>query len=89
MPIIDDFDLNVIDDGQIQLLEKLEQSENKKRIIACLKILGTHIKDAVFMQYFHGKTYTQIAKTFNQSENTIKSWVKRALPKLKTCLEAL
>jgi DNA-directed RNA polymerase specialized sigma24 family protein len=37
----------------------------------------------------HGKTYTQIAKTFNKSENTIKSWVKRALPKLKTCLEAL
>ncbi|CAC9588098.1 hypothetical protein [uncultured Gammaproteobacteria bacterium] len=89
LPIIDDFDLNVIDDGQIQLLEKLEQSENKKRIIACLKILDTHVKNAVFMQYFHGKTYTQIAKTFNKSENTIKSWVKRALPKLKTCLEAL
>jgi DNA-directed RNA polymerase specialized sigma24 family protein len=46
-------------------------NKNKVCLIACLKILGTHIKDAVFMQYFHGKTYTQIAKTFNQSENTI------------------
>lgn len=89
LPVIDDFDLSVIDDGQIQLLEELEQSEDKKRIIDCLKTLDSHIRDAVFMQYFHGKTYAQIAKVFDKSENTIKSWVARALPKLKTCLESL
>ncbi len=89
LPIADDFDLNIINDEQIQLLEKLEQAENKKRIIECLKTLDTHIKDALFMQYFHGKTYAQIAKIFNKSDNTIKSWVKRALPKLKVCMEGL
>ncbi|SFV85462.1 RNA polymerase sigma-70 factor [hydrothermal vent metagenome] len=89
LPIVDDFDLSVIDDGQIQLLEELEQSEDKKRIIDCLKTLDANVRDAVFMQYFHGKTYAQIAKVFEKSENTIKSWVARALPKLKTCLEGL
>jgi hypothetical protein len=29
LPITDDFDLSVINDGQIQLPEKLEQAENK------------------------------------------------------------
>jgi hypothetical protein len=29
LPITDDFDLSVINDGQIQLLEKLEQAEVK------------------------------------------------------------
>jgi len=89
LSIADDFDLSVIDDEQIQLLEKLEQAENKKRIIDCLKTLDNRVRDAVFMQYFHGKTYAQTAKIFDKSENTIKSWVARALPKLKNCLEAL
>ncbi|SFV87484.1 hypothetical protein MNB_SUP05-SYMBIONT-5-1336 [hydrothermal vent metagenome] len=70
-------------------MEELEQSEDKKRIIDCLKTLDANVRDAVFMQYFHGKTYAQIAKVFEKSENTIKSWVARALPKLKTCLEGL
>jgi DNA-directed RNA polymerase specialized sigma24 family protein len=35
------------------------------------------------MQYFHHKTYAQIAKSFNKSDNAIKSWVARTLTKLK------
>jgi RNA polymerase sigma-70 factor (ECF subfamily) len=89
LPITDDFDLSVINDGQIQLLEKLEQAENKQHIIDCLKTLNSRTQDAIFMQYFHHKTYAQIAKSFNKSDNTIKSWVARTLTKLKTCLEIL
>jgi DNA-directed RNA polymerase specialized sigma24 family protein len=54
--------LSVINDGQIQLLEKLEQAENKQHIIDCLKTLNSRTQDAIFMQYFHHKTYAQIAK---------------------------
>jgi RNA polymerase sigma-70 factor (ECF subfamily) len=89
LTIIDDFDLNVIDDEQMQLLERLEASDNKKNIINCLKNLEAPVRDAIFMQYFHGKTYVQIAKIFDKSENTVKSWVSRALPKLKKCMETL
>ncbi|SMN01149.1 RNA polymerase sigma-70 factor [uncultured Candidatus Thioglobus sp.] len=89
LPVVDDFDLSVINNEQTQLLEQLEQSERKKQIIDCLNTLNSDVRDAVFMQYFHGKTYAQMAQAFNKSENTIKSWVARALPKLKNCLENL
>jgi DNA-directed RNA polymerase specialized sigma24 family protein len=48
---------------------------NKQHIIDCLKTLNSRTQDAIFMQYFHHKTYAQIAKSFNKSDNTIKSWV--------------
>jgi hypothetical protein len=38
---------------QTQLLEKLEQAENKQHIIDCLKTLNSRTQDAIFMQYFH------------------------------------
>lgn len=87
LPIVDNFDLSIINNEQIQMLEKLEQNDNKKYIIKCLKNLQTHISDAIFMQYFYSMTYKEIAQNFNKSENTIKSWISRALPKMKKCLE--
>ncbi|WXT99783.1 MAG: ECF RNA polymerase sigma factor SigK [Catillopecten margaritatus gill symbiont] len=89
LPVYDDFDLSVIDDEQIQLLEKLEQSENKKQLEHCLEQLPSNVRDAVFFIYFHNKTYAQVAKNMNRSENTIKPWVSRSLLKLKSCMESL
>jgi RNA polymerase sigma-70 factor (ECF subfamily) len=89
LTIDEDFELNIISDTQIQMLENLEQSENKKQLIKCIKELKHQVKDAVFMQYYQGKTYNEIATVFQKPENTIKSWIARALPKLKKCMEEL
>ena len=87
--VVDDFDLSIIDDEQIQILEQLEQDENKAKIIKCLRSLKSNIRDAIFMQYFYNMTFEQIAKNFDTPTNTVKSWVNRGLPKLKICLENL
>jgi RNA polymerase sigma-70 factor (ECF subfamily) len=87
--IEDGFEIDTISDEQIQMLEELEQSENKQQIIKCLKTLKNEVKDAIFMQYFQNKTYGEVANIFKKPENTIKSWVARAMPKLKKCMEEL
>jgi hypothetical protein len=60
LPIIDDFDLNVIDDGQIQLLEKLEQSNTMKVFIIewLCKIIGK-----VFVHKFIIRIFYRIVAT--------------------------
>ena len=88
LQIANDFDLSVIDDEQIQTLNKLEQQTNQ-HLHDCLQQLKPEIMNVLLLSYFKGMTYQTIAKTLNTPLNTIKAWVHRAMPTLRTCLEKI
>ncbi len=89
LPIQDDFELSIIKDEQVHFLDNLEASDNNKQLQNCLSQLKAESRTVVFMAYFNGLTYDNIAKAVGSPVSTVKTWVSRSLPVLKKCLEGI
>lgn len=57
------------------------------RIYACLDELEKDRAAAVRGAYLHGDSYADLAARFNVPLNTMRTWLRRSLMKLKDCLE--
>lgn len=58
-----------------------------RRLRRCLDALSDEQRSSVVMAYFQGHTQEEIAATLKAPLGTAKSWVRRALISLKSCLE--
>lgn len=87
LSIQDDFELSVIKDNQVHFLDNLEANDANKQLTDCLGQLKDNSRNVVFMAYFNGLTYDNIAKAVGSPVSTVKTWVARSLPILKKCLE--
>jgi RNA polymerase sigma-70 factor (ECF subfamily) len=66
----------------------LEDAQAHARLKTCLEGLGTKEQSALRATFFDANTYEEVATRMNVPLGTMKSWIRRALMKLKTCLEA-
>jgi RNA polymerase sigma-70 factor (ECF subfamily) len=55
---------------------------------ACLDQLEPEPRRCVLLAYQGGFTYEELARRFDRPPNTVKSWVRRSLLRLRRCLEA-
>lgn len=62
-------------------------SEQRRRLEHCLDGLGSQQKTAVRAAFFSGATYKELATRESVPLATMKSWIRRSLIRLKTCLE--
>jgi RNA polymerase sigma factor (sigma-70 family) len=67
--------------------EALAQGEANARLKACLGGLAGHEQKALHGAFFDGNTYDELAQHMNVPLGTMKSWIRRALQKLKACME--
>ena len=65
----------------------LAQSENRARIDACLQELDARRAEAVRAAYLDGWSYQELADRFDTPLNTIRTWLRRSLLRLRACLE--
>lgn len=65
----------------------LESSERSARIHHCIAALEERQQDAIRTAFFEGTTYAELAQRRGVPLGTMKSWVRRALARLKRCLE--
>lgn len=56
------------------------------RLGACLEALEDAKSDAVRRAYMEGETYAELAQRFDVPLNTMRTWLRRSLIKLKECL---
>jgi RNA polymerase sigma factor (sigma-70 family) len=68
-------------------LMALEASEDRARLTGCIGELETRSADAIRSAFFGGFTYAELADKAGVPLGTMKSVVRRALMKLKDCLE--
>lgn len=68
-------------------LALLEASAERSRLIGCIGELESRSADAIRSAFFGGFTYAQLAERAKVPLATMKSIVRRALIKLKDCLE--
>lgn len=62
-------------------------ASERTRIDGCLDELGPDRAAAVRGAYLGGKSYADLARVFDVPLNTMRTWLRRSLMKLKECLE--
>ena len=66
----------------------VELSEEHRRLQACLDELDPRHGKAIRTAFFDGVTYAALARRADVPIGTMKSWIRRSLLSLRTCLEA-
>ena len=66
--------------------EQLLQKDTRAQISACLDELADEKAEAVRQAYLYGATYAELAAHFAVPLNTMRTWLRRSLQALRTCL---
>ncbi len=66
----------------------LVDAEQTAQIHTCLAGLDERTQSHIKAAFFDGKTYAQLADSADVPLGTMKSWIRRGLQRLRTCLEA-
>jgi RNA polymerase sigma-70 factor (ECF subfamily) len=65
----------------------LESVQEHAKLHGCLDGLASHERAALRGAFFDGSTYEDLATSMKVPLGTMKSWIRRAIFKLKACLE--
>jgi RNA polymerase sigma-70 factor, ECF subfamily len=65
----------------------IENAQEHARLHGCLEGLASHERAALRGAFFDGNTYEDLASRMKVPLGTMKSWIRRAMIKLKACLE--
>lgn len=75
----------VPDPGPTAETAAVEAAEGR-RLVSCLKALDPPRGDAVRGAYLEGASYEELAARFDVPLNTMRTWLRRSLLKLRECL---
>jgi RNA polymerase sigma-70 factor (ECF subfamily) len=67
-------------------LDELSRSSDARALADCLTRLEARHRQAVMLAFFDGLSHSELAAHLRQPLGTVKTWVRRALMQLKTCL---
>lgn len=68
-------------------LELLTQASQARALAGCMEDLSAAQRQSVALAFFDGLSHAEVADRMGQPLGTVKSWVRRALLGLKSCLE--
>ena len=79
--------VDVVDYGENPEARAVER-EGIGRLERCMKGLAEAERRSVMLAYYEGYTHPELAESLQAPLGTVKSWVRRGLAKLRSCLEA-
>ena len=65
----------------------LERASDARQLGQCMEGLSAQQRQSVALAFFDGLSHAEVADQLRQPLGTVKSWVRRALMTLKSCLE--
>jgi RNA polymerase sigma-70 factor (ECF subfamily) len=68
-------------------LALLSQASDARALSSCMQNLSAQQRQSVAMAFYDGLSHAEVAEHMRQPLGTVKSWVRRALLALKSCLE--
>lgn len=85
----DDDDAPEIDvpDDRMTPAEMLLAGAEARSVRECVDALDAGPKQAIALAFYQGLTHAELAAHMRQPLGTVKSWVRRALERLKDCLD--
>lgn len=81
-----DLDQRMADEGPGPA-ELLERASDARQLTHCMEGLSAQQRQSVALAFFDGLSHAEVAEQLREPLGTVKSWVRRALLSLKTCLE--
>jgi RNA polymerase sigma-70 factor (ECF subfamily) len=88
--IADDEDTDVYDttaDDKPGPLEMLSRASDARALSHCMKDLSAPQRQSLALAFYDGLSHAEVAEKMGEPLGTVKSWVRRALLSLKSCLE--
>jgi RNA polymerase sigma factor (sigma-70 family) len=79
---------DAVSDPAPPVTERLELAQQHQRLARCLEELDARHSAAIRAVFLDGATYEELATRASVPLGTMKSWIRRGLLKLRTCLEA-
>jgi RNA polymerase sigma-70 factor (ECF subfamily) len=67
-------------------LDELERGRESGAIARCLRALEAKQRQAIALAFYDGLSHAELAEHLREPLGTVKTWVRRGLLKLKTCL---
>jgi RNA polymerase sigma-70 factor, ECF subfamily len=71
------------DPGPLQMLQSHSESQ---ALANCLGRLEGKMRQAIALAFFDGMSHSELAEHMREPLGTVKTWVRRGLDRLKTCL---
>lgn len=68
-------------------LDLLSRASDARALSSCMQGLSAQQRQSVALAFFDGLSHAEVAEQMRQPLGTVKSWVRRALMSLKSCLE--
>lgn len=67
-------------------LQRLQQDSDAKILANCLAHLPAEQRQSLILAYYQGLSHSEVSSHLQQPLGTIKSWIRRALEHLKSCV---
>jgi RNA polymerase sigma-70 factor (ECF subfamily) len=83
----DDSVYDTVADSAPGPLDLLSRAADARSLAGCMEQLSTLQRQSVALAFFHGLSHAEVAEQLRQPLGTVKSWVRRALQSLKSCLQ--
>ena len=79
---------DTVADGAPGPLDLLSRASDARALSSCMQGLSAQQRQSVALAFFDGLSHAEVAEQMRQPLGTVKSWVRRALMALKSCLES-
>ena len=86
---MDTFDssiLNALQDPGATPIEVLQISSDAKALAYCMSMLEGLHRQVIGMAFYHDLSHSEVAQHMAIPIGTVKTWIRRSLERLKTCL---
>ena len=87
-PAADDDPYDGLEDPAAGPLELLDQATQAHAVSRCMQALNAQQRQSVALAFYNGLSHAEVAEQLRQPLGTVKSWVRRGLLALKSCLES-
>lgn len=78
---------DAVSDPSLPALDRVQMAQQHQRLTRCLEELEPRHSAAIRSAFLEGATYEELAARMGVPLGTMKSWIRRGLLKLRTCLE--
>ena len=82
----EDEGMTIADEGPTPL-DMLLAGADARAVKRCVEALDAGQKQAIALAFYQGLSHSELASHLRQPLGTVKSWVRRGLERLKTCLD--
>ena len=69
-------------------MEQMLASSDAAALARCIRQLEAKQRQSIMLAFFNGLSHTELAQHMRQPLGTVKTWVRRGLERLKSCLGA-